>query len=67
MRFCLEHIIEVIERQGRRRTQLLDDLDRKREYWKLNQEALDGTVCLKTDYGMGDICLHDPLCSAHPS
>ena len=67
MRFCLEHIIEVMERKGRRRTQLLDDLDKKREYWKLNHEALDGTVCRKRDYGMDYICLNDPLWSAHPS
>jgi hypothetical protein len=30
-------------RRGRRRKQLLYDLKEKRRYWKLKEEALDGT------------------------
>jgi hypothetical protein len=36
--------IEVTGRQGRRHTQLLDDLQEKKGYWKLKEEALDITV-----------------------
>jgi len=36
--------IEVKERRGRRRNQLLDDLNKKIGYWKLKEEALDSTV-----------------------
>jgi hypothetical protein len=31
----------VTGRQGRRRKQLLDGLEKKRGYWKLKEEALD--------------------------
>ena len=34
----------MIVRQGRRRKQLLDDLNKKRVYWKLKVEALDWAV-----------------------
>jgi len=34
----------VTGRQRRRRRHLLDDLKEKTEYWKLKDEALDGTV-----------------------
>jgi len=37
-------MIEVMGRRGRRRKQLLDDLEETREYWKLKAEALDRTV-----------------------
>jgi hypothetical protein len=37
----LEGRIEVNERRGRRRKQLLDDLKEKRRYWKLKEDALD--------------------------
>jgi hypothetical protein len=40
----IEGTIEVEGRQGRRSKQLPDDLKKKREYWKLKAEALDGTV-----------------------
>ena len=44
----LKHVIkgkiEVMERRGRRRNQLLDNLKERREYWKLKGEALDRTV-----------------------
>jgi len=41
----IEERIEVTERRGRKRKQLLDDLKEKRRYWKLKQEALDRTLC----------------------
>jgi hypothetical protein len=41
----LEGRIEVMGRRGRSRKQLLDDLQEKRRYWKLKEEALDRTVC----------------------
>jgi hypothetical protein len=31
----------MMGRRGRRRKQLLDDLKKKRGYWKLKEEALD--------------------------
>ena len=37
----IERRIEVTERRGRRRKQLLDDLAETRGYWKLEEEALD--------------------------
>jgi hypothetical protein len=36
--------IEMTERRGRRRKQLLDNLNEKRRYWKLKEEALDRTL-----------------------
>ena len=33
--------IEVTERQGGRYEQLLDDIKKTREYWKLKEKALD--------------------------
>jgi hypothetical protein len=40
-----KHVIEGnkkgLRRRGRRRKQLLDDLEEKRRYWKLKEEALD--------------------------
>jgi hypothetical protein len=40
----LEGRIEMTGRRGRRRKQLLDDLKKKRGYWKLKDEALDRTM-----------------------
>jgi hypothetical protein len=40
----LEGRIEMTERLGRRRKQLLDDLKGKRRYCKLKEEALDCTL-----------------------
>jgi hypothetical protein len=40
----LEGRIEMTERRGTRRKQLLDDLKEKRKYWKLKEEALDSTL-----------------------
>jgi hypothetical protein len=40
----LEGRIEVTGRGGRRRKQLLHDLQEKRRYWKLKEEALDSTL-----------------------
>jgi hypothetical protein len=40
----LEGRIEMTERRGRRRKQLLDDLKEKRSYCKLKEEALDRTL-----------------------
>jgi hypothetical protein len=48
----LEGRIEVMERWGRRRKQLLDILKEKRRYWKLNEEALDCTLW-RTRFGRG--------------
>jgi hypothetical protein len=39
-----EGMIEVTGRRGRRRKQPLDDLKEKRGYWKLKEEALEGTL-----------------------
>ena len=36
--------MEVKERQGRRRKQLLGDFKETRVHWKLKEEALDRTV-----------------------
>jgi hypothetical protein len=35
--------MEVTGRRERRRTHLLDDLKKKKDYWKLKEEALDRT------------------------
>ena len=69
-RNCLvKHIIEgkrkrfeVTGRRGKRRKRLLDDLKETREYWNLEEGALDITLenllwkglwtCSKTDYGV---------------
>jgi hypothetical protein len=40
----LEGRVEITARRGRRHKQLLDDLKEKRGYWKLKEEALDGTM-----------------------
>jgi hypothetical protein len=48
----IEGRIEVTERQERRSKQLLNDLKERRGYWKLKEEALDGTLC-RTRFGIG--------------
>jgi len=56
----LKHVIEgkiegrigVTGRRGKRRKQLLDDLNEKREYLKLKEEALDRTLW-RTRFGGG--------------
>jgi hypothetical protein len=48
----LEGRIEMTERRGRRRKQLLDDLKGKRRYWKLKEAALDRTLW-RTRFGRG--------------
>jgi hypothetical protein len=48
----LEGRIEMKRRRGRRRKQLLDDLKKKRRYWKLKEEALDRTLW-RTRFGRG--------------
>jgi hypothetical protein len=40
----IEERIEVTGRRERRRKRRLDDLKAMREYWKLKEEALDGSV-----------------------
>jgi hypothetical protein len=40
----LEGRIAMTGRRGRRRKQLLDDLNGKKSYWKLKEEALDRTA-----------------------
>jgi hypothetical protein len=37
----IAEIINLTGRRGRRRKQILDDLEEKRGYWNLNEEALD--------------------------
>jgi hypothetical protein len=46
----LEGRIEMIGRRGRRRKQLLDDLEEKIRYWKLKEEALD-CILWRTRFG----------------
>jgi hypothetical protein len=48
----VEGRIEMSERRGRRRKQLLDDLKEKRRYLKLKEEALDRTLW-RTRFGSG--------------
>jgi hypothetical protein len=48
----LEGRIEMTDRRGRRRKQLLDDLKEKSRYWKLKKEALDFTLW-RTRFGRG--------------
>jgi hypothetical protein len=57
-----KHVIEgkvegstkVMGRQGRRRKQLLDDLQKKKGYWKLKEEALVRTLWrIRFDRGYG--------------
>jgi hypothetical protein len=43
---------EVTGRRRRRRKHVLDDLKQKRRYWKLNEEALDSTLC-RIRFGSG--------------
>jgi hypothetical protein len=40
----LEGRIEMTGRRERRRKHLLDDLKKKKRYWKLKEEALDRTL-----------------------
>jgi len=42
--------IDVVDRRGRRREQLLNDLKETRKYWKLKKEALYCTL-LRTQLG----------------
>ena len=49
----MEGRIEVTERRGRRRKQILYDLKEKRVYSKLKEEALDRTVWRT---GFGRVC-----------
>ena len=50
----------MTERQGRRRKQLLNDLNKTRGYWKLKEVALDSTLwrtgygTVVKDYGMNE-------------
>ena len=44
LKHVMEGKIEWIERGGRRRKQLLDDLTERRRYWELKEEALDCKV-----------------------
>jgi hypothetical protein len=48
----IEEAIEVTGRRKRRRKQLLDDRKEPIGNWKLNEEALDLTVC-RTRFGKG--------------
>jgi hypothetical protein len=48
----LEGRIEMTGRRGRRRKQLLDDLNEKRRYWKLKEQAL-GRTLWRTRFGRG--------------
>jgi len=48
----IEGRIEVTGRRGRRRKQVLDDLQKNRGYWKLKEDAFDWTLW-GTDCGWG--------------
>jgi hypothetical protein len=48
----LEGRMEMTGIRGRRRKQLMDDLDEERRYWKFKEEALDSTVW-RTRFGRG--------------
>jgi hypothetical protein len=48
----LEERTEMTGRRGRRRKQVLDDLQEKRRYWKLIEEALDRAMW-RTRFGRG--------------
>jgi hypothetical protein len=48
----VEGKIELTGRRGRRRKQLLDDLEEKRRYSKLKEEALDRNLW-RTRFGRG--------------
>ena len=48
----IEEKIEVMGRYGSRCKQLPDDLKETWQYWKLKEEALDGTIW-KTCFGRG--------------
>jgi hypothetical protein len=41
----MEGRVQLTERRGTRRRQLLDDREETRGYWKLKEEALNCTVC----------------------
>jgi hypothetical protein len=50
----IEGRIEITERRGGRRMQLLDYLKEERIYWQLEEEALDRSLwgtCFGRDYG----------------
>jgi hypothetical protein len=52
----IETRIEVKGRRGNRRKQLRDDLKEGREFWKLQEKALDSTMW-RTRFGRG----HGPV------
>jgi hypothetical protein len=52
LKHVIEREMEVTGSRGRRRKQLLDDLKEKRGYWKLKEDALDGTMW-RTRFGRG--------------
>jgi len=52
LKHFIEGEIKVTGNRGRRRKQLLDDLKEKGGYWKLKEEALDGTLW-RTRFGRG--------------
>jgi hypothetical protein len=52
----MEGRIEVTGRRGRRPKLLLNDLKKKREYWKLKGQALDRTF-LEPDGGDGPVII----------
>jgi len=57
----MEGRIEVMGRRGRRRKQILDDLQVEKGRWELKEEALDRTLW-RTGFGRG--CGHVVRCSA---
>jgi uncharacterized protein YtpQ (UPF0354 family) len=48
----VEGRMEVTERRGRRRMQILGDVKEEKGYWKLKEEAVDHTVW-RTGFGRG--------------
>jgi hypothetical protein len=75
----LEGRIEMTGRRGGRRKQLLDDLKKKRRYWKLKEEALDRTLwrtrfgreygpVTRQDYSMNEFFMpYSLVCSTSPT
>jgi hypothetical protein len=56
----IEGRIHMMERRGRRRKQLLVELQETRGYWKLVQEALDRNLW-RTQLGRGNGPICDPV------
>jgi hypothetical protein len=58
LKHILEGKIRRTRRRGRRRKQLLNDLNEARRYWKLKEKAQDPTLW-RTEFGRG----YEPVAS----